>query len=347
MSSSHSFQITIEPSKHVYPAEPDQTVLQSALDAGFTLPYGCRNGACGSCKGRVLAGEIDYGNYQESALSAPERQQGLALFCCARPRSDLVIECHEVGTVKDIPIRTLPCRIQKMERAAADVMMLHLKLPANERLLFLAGQYIEFLLKDGKRRAFSLANAPHDDEFLQLHVRLAPGGQFTEHVFHGMQERDILRFEGPHGSFFLREDSDKPVVLVAGGTGFAPIKGIVEHALHTHIARPMTLYWGGRRPQDLYLDALAQGWAREHAHFSYVPVISDALPEDDWQGRSGLVHRAVMADLPDLSGRQVYACGAPAMIDAARQDFVARCGLPAEEFFADAFTYAADGQKTP
>ncbi|MGB0129631.1 MAG: 2Fe-2S iron-sulfur cluster-binding protein, partial [Rhodocyclaceae bacterium] len=184
-------QITIEPSNHRYQADPEKTILESALDAGFTLPYGCRNGACGSCKGRLIAGEVEHGNYQASALSEEDKEAGLALFCCAKPLGDLVIECHEVGALKDIPIRTMPCRVQKMTRAAPDVMVLQLKLPANERLQFLAGQYIEFLLKEGKRRAFSLANAPHDDESLELHVRLAPGGNFTHHVFNGMKEKDI------------------------------------------------------------------------------------------------------------------------------------------------------------
>ena len=336
------FQVTIQPSLHAYQADEDKSILESALDAGFTLPYGCRNGACGTCKGRLLSGEIDYGKYQDSALSEEDRREGLALFCCAKPRSDVSIECREVGAVRDIPIRTLPCRVQKMEHPAADVMILHLKLPTNERLQFLAGQYIEFLLKDGKRRAFSLASAPHDDELLQLHIRLTPGGQFTEHVFHGMKEREILRFEGPHGRFFLREEGEKPMVFVAGGTGFAPIKGIIEHALHIHSPRPMTLYWGARRPPGLYMDELARTWQHSHAQFRYVPVVSEALPEDGWQGRTGLVHEAVMADFPDLSGHQVYVCGAPAMVDAAKREFVGACRLPAEEFFSDSFTFAAD-----
>jgi CDP-4-dehydro-6-deoxyglucose reductase len=342
-----SFQVTIEPSRHSYRAEDGQTILQSALDAGFTLPYGCRNGACGSCKGKLLAGEVEHGNHQDSALSDDDRRLGYALFCCARPRTDVVIECREVGAVKDIPIRTMPCRVQKMERPAADVMILHLKLPANERLQFLAGQYIEFLLKDGRRRAFSIANAPHDDELLQLHLRLAPGGQFTEHVFHGMKERDILRFEGPHGSFFLREESTRPIVFVAGGTGFAPIKGIIEHMLHVRSPRPMVLYWGARRPADLYLDALARSWQRDGADFRYVPVLSEAQPGDGWSGRTGLVHRAVLEDFRDLSGHQVYVCGAPAMVEAARTDFIRDAGLPADEFFADAFSFAADKVAVP
>lgn len=337
-----TFQVTIEPSHHIYSADPEISILESALDAGFTLPYGCRNGACGSCKGKLLSGDIDYGTYQDTALTEDDRRQGLALFCCARPRSDIVIECREVGTVKDIPVRTLPCRVQRLDKVAPDVMVLYLKLPTNERLQFLAGQYIEFLLKDGKRRAFSLANAPHDDDLLQLHVRLVAGGTFTEHVFHGMKEKEILRFEGPHGTFFLQEESNKPIVFVAGGTGFAPVKAMIEHALHTRLTRPMTLYWGARRPLDLYQHALAMQWAREHPFFSYVPVLSDALPEDGWDGRAGLVHRAAMEDFPDLSGHQVYVCGAPAMVDAAKRDLIESCGLPAEEFFSDSFSFATD-----
>jgi CDP-4-dehydro-6-deoxyglucose reductase len=231
--------------------------------------------------------------------------------------------------------------VHKLERVADDVMIVHLKLPANERLQFLAGQYIEFILKDGTRRSFSMANPPHDDEFLQLHVRHVPGGQFTDHVFGAMKERDILRFEGPLGSFFLQE-SAKPIVFVASGTGFAPIKAIVEDALKKGVDRPMTLYWGARRPKDLYLNDLPLRWAAEHAHFKYVPVISDALPEDAWASRTGFVHRAVMADFADLSGHQVYACGVPIMVESARRDFTHERKLPLDEFFADSFTTQAD-----
>ena len=334
-----SFQITIQPSGHTCIAEEGSTILRAALDAGLTLPYGCRNGACGSCKGKVLSGEIDYGYAQEGALSEEDKAAGLALFCCAKPLTDVSIECREVGSIYDIPVKTMPCRVQKLERLAPDVIALSLKLPTNERLQFLAGQYIEVLLRDGKRRAFSLANAPHDDALLQLHIRLIPGGQFTEHVFNVMKERDILRFEGPHGSFSLREGSARPIILVAGGTGFAPIKSIVEHAFHNGIDRPMQLYWGARDRAGLYLPELPLRWAAEHPHFQYRPVLSEPSAADAWTGRRGLVHRAVLEDHADLSDHQVYACGAPAMIDAARRDFIAQ-GLPAEEFFADAFTFA-------
>jgi len=334
-----SFRVTLQPSGHSFTTDGSDSVLQAALDAGLTLPYGCRNGACGACKGRVIDGLVDHGPAQEQALSTADRVSGLALFCCAKPLSDLVLECREVGTAKDIPVKIMPCRVQKIERVAADVIVLSLKLPANERLQFLAGQYIEFLLKDGKRRAFSIANAPHDDGFLQLHIRLIAGGEFTGHVFGAMKEKDILRFQGPYGSFFLREESTKPMILLAGGTGFAPIKALVEHAIHHNIARPMEIYWGARNRAGLYLPDLPLEWAAAHSHVRYVPVLSDATEQDAWQGRTGLVHRAVLEDHADLSDYQVYACGAPAMIDAARAEFVVR-GLPAEEFFADAFTFA-------
>jgi CDP-4-dehydro-6-deoxyglucose reductase len=330
-------KVKVQPSGHEFSVEEGESVLTAALRQHLVLPYGCRNGACGSCKGKIVEGEVDYGVYQKKALTEEEKAQGKALFCQAKPTSDLVIEARTIGAAKDIPIRTLPCRVQKMERLADDVMVLYLKLPANERLQFLAGQYIEFLLKDGSRRSFYMGNAPHDDELIQLHVRRVAGGQFTDHVFGKMKERDILRFEGPLGTFFLREDSPKPIVFVASGTGFAPIKSVIEHALHKGVARPMVLYWGGRRPKDLYMNALPKQWP-----IKYVPVISDALPEDSWTGRTGFVHRAVMEDFPDLSAHQVYACGVPVMVDAAKRDFTQGCKLPAEEFFADSFTTQAD-----
>lgn len=334
-----AFTVTLRPSGHSFAADSDTSLLQAALDAGITLPYGCRNGACGSCKGKVLAGEVDHGNFQESALSAAERTAGMTLFCCATARSDVTLECREVDAAKDIPLRILPCRVQQLERVADDVIVMSLKLPTNERLQFLAGQYIEFLLKDGKRRAFSIANAPHDDALVTLHIRHVPGGEFTGHIFGAMKEKEILRFQGPLGSFFLDEASKKPIILLAGGTGFAPIKSIVEHAIHAGSTRPMTIYWGARDPAGLYLNQLPLQWAAAHAHIRYVPVLSDA----EWEGRRGLVHRAVLEDHADLSGFQVYACGAPAMIDAARADFAA-AGLPADEFFADSFTFDISGR---
>jgi len=339
-------RVTIKPSDHVFEVEADETLLEAALRQGFPLPYGCRDGACGTCKGKVLAGTVDYGRYQPTALPEVDRAAGFALFCQAKPLTDLVIEAREVTAVRDIPIKTLPCRVQKMERLAPDVMALYLRLPTNERLQYLAGQYIEILAGEGKRRAFSMANAPHDDEFLQLHLRHYPGGTFSHHVFTRMKERDILRFKGPFGTFFLREDSDKPIIFLASGTGFAPIKAILEHAFHRGVERPMSLYWGARARPDLYLDALPRQWAATHASFRYVPVLSEARDEDEWSGRTGFVHRAVMDDVPDLSGYHVYACGAPVMVEAAHRDFTTHCGLPEDAFFSDAFTTASDALKS-
>lgn len=339
--------VTLQPSGQQFQVEDGEAVLAAALRQGFILPYGCKNGACGSCKGKILSGTVDYGVYQPKALTDDEKALGKALFCQAKPLTDLVLEARTVGAAKDIQVKKLPCRVQKMERLTDDVMALHLKLPANEKLVFLAGQYIEFLLKDGGRRSFSMANPPHDAELIQLHVRHVAGGQFTDHVFSKLKERDILRCEGPLGTFFLREDSDKPVVFVASGTGFAPIKAVIEHMFHKDIARPMTLYWGGRRPKDLYMNELATAWAAEHASFTYVPVISEALLEDNWSGRTGFVHHAAMQDFPDLSGHQVYACGVPIMVDSAKRDFIASCRLPEEEFYADVFTTQADIAAAP
>jgi CDP-4-dehydro-6-deoxyglucose reductase len=341
-----SFSVTIRPSGHRFTVEADDTVLAAALRQGFNLPYGCRNGACGSCKGRLVAGQVDYGSYQDSALSEAERAAGLALFCQARPLTDLEIECREVNAVKDIQIRRMPCRVERMERAADDVMIVYLRLPQNERLQYLAGQYVDILMKDGQRRSFSMANAPHADELLQLHIRNY-GGAFSRHVFERMQVRDILRFEGPYGTFFLREESTKPVILLASGTGFAPIKAIVEHAAHLRTTRPLHLYWGGRRRADLYLDAIARSWAHSLPGLAYVPVLSEPAVSDAWEGRQDLVHRAVMADHADLSGYQVYACGNPLMVEAARTDFCSRCGLPEAEFFSDAFTPASAPPPAP
>jgi CDP-4-dehydro-6-deoxyglucose reductase len=258
------------------------------------------------------------------------------------PQSDVVIEAREVLGVGDFPIKKLPSRVAKLDRLTDDVMVLSLQLPATERMQFKAGQYIEFLLKDGKRRAYSMATAPHSDELLALHIRHMPGGLFTDQVFGTLKEKDILRFEGPLGTFFLREDSEKPIIMLASGTGFAPIKAMIDHWAHQQSTRPITLYWGGRRPADLYMNALCEEWAKTLPNFHYIPVISDALPEDQWNGRTGFVHKAVMHDLQNLSDYQVYACGAPIMVEAAQRDFVAECKLPNEEFFADSFTSEAD-----
>ena len=337
-----SYQITVQPSGRQFAAESDETLLEAALRQGLTLPYGCKDGACGACKGKVLSGQVDHGKSQPHALKDEEKAAGMTLYCCARAESDLVIECKQLALATDIPVKTMPARIEKLDKLAPDIIEMHLRLPANEYLQFLAGQYIDILLKDGKKRSFSLANAPEDEGLLQLHIRHVPGGLFTGQVFSTMKVRDIVRFNGPHGSFYLREESTKPMILLAGGTGFAPIKAIVEHAIARQIQRPMYIYWGARAKVDLYQNSLPEQWAAEHAHIHYVPVLAEPAAEDDWKGRTGFVHQAVLADFPDLTGYQVYACGSPGMIDAAKRDFCTISHLPEEEFFADAFTFSTN-----
>lgn len=337
-----SYQITVQPSGRQFAAEANETLLDAALRQGLTLPYGCKDGACGSCKGKVLSGTVDHGKAQSHALKPEEIADGLTLYCCAHAESDLVIECKQLGAIDDIPPKTLPSRIEKLEKLAPDVIEMHLRLPASERLQFRAGQYIDILLKDGKKRSFSLANAPHDDTVLQLHIRHIPGGLFTEQVFSTLKRRDILRINGPHGAFYLREDAVKPIILIAGGTGFAPIKAIVEHAIAQKCERPIFIYWGAKGRSDLYQNTLPEKWAAEQTNINYVPVLSEPSADDVWAGRTGFVHQAVITDFPDLSGYQVYACGAPIMIDAAKRDLIARCQLPEDEFFADAFSYSAN-----
>ncbi|MBC7404342.1 MAG: CDP-6-deoxy-delta-3,4-glucoseen reductase [Cytophaga sp.] len=339
-----TFQVTVMPSCRQFDCDEGETVLGAALRAGVGLPYGCKNGACGSCKGKLITGQVEHGNHQQKALSESEEAQGMSLFCCAKPHSDITIEAREVQGSDEFPLKKMPSRIARMEKLSDDVMLIALQLPANERLQYRAGQYIEFMLKDGKRRSYSMGNAPHIDAQLTLHIRHMPGGVFTDQVFSSMKERDILRFEGPHGTFFLREESEKAIILLASGTGFAPIKALMEHLIDLKSTRAITLYWGGRRPQDLYMHVLCLEWAKTLPHFNYIPVVSNALPEDQWTGRSGFVHQAVIADYANLSAYQVYACGAPVVVDSAKRDFIGLCQLPAEEFYADSFTSEADLQ---
>lgn len=340
-----SFTVTVQPSGRSFSVERDEPVLHAAIREGIGLPYGCKDGACGSCKSRLLEGRVIHGAHQAKALSAAEEAAGLVLTCCAAPQTDLVIEARTVPGAGEYPIRKMPARVAAIVRAAPDVAVLTMQLPANDPLRYRAGQYLEFILRDGARRSYSMANAPHsviERPFVELHVRHMPGGKFTDHVFGALKEKEILRVEGPFGSFFLREDSDKPIVLLASGTGFAPIKAILEHMQFKAIARPTVLYWGARRQPDLYLHDWALQAAQTMPNLRYVPVLSEAGPQDGWSGRTGFVHHAVMADIPDLSGHQVYACGVPIMVESAQRDFVARCGLPADEFYADSFTSEAD-----
>ena len=341
-----AFRVTLEPSGHSFEAAEGRNVLRSALESGFNLPYSCRAGGCSTCKARIVAGSVDHALSSDTYLPQSLRDEGFALLCQAKPLSDLTVAVEEL-TLHLAQPNIVPCRVKQIRKLAPDVVALHLRTPYNDNMLFAAGQYIDFLLEGDKRRSYSIANAPMLEGGmmdLEIHIRHTPGGLFTDRVFTKLKTNEVLRFEGPLGTFYLREDTTKPIIFLAGGTGFGPIKAIVEYALRRNVsaARPIALYWGCRSKQDLYMPDLPQQWADETPNFRFVPVLSDALSEDNWTGRTGFVHRAVLGDFPDLSGHQVYACGAPVMVDAARRDFTAQADLPAAEFFADSFLTEAE-----
>ena len=340
-----TFKVTVQPAGLAFDVARDEPILAAAIRAGIGLPYGCRDGACGSCKSRLVEGRVIHGAHQLRTLSADDEEQGWILPCCATPQTDCVIQARTVAGAGEYPVQKMPARVAALSRPAPDVAIMKLQLPANMALKYRAGQYVEFILRDGSRRSYSMANAPEhlgEPPAIELHLRHMPGGKFTDHVFGAMKEKEILRVEGPLGSFFLREDNTKPIVLLASGTGFAPIKAIIEHLRANAIPRDAVLYWGCRSKADLYLHDWALQAAAEMPNLRYIPVLSEAKAEDAWTGRTGLVHRAVMADLPDLSAHEVYACGAPIMVESARREFVSGCSLPEDAFFADSFTTEAD-----
>ena len=333
-----SFHVLANPDNRIVAMKEDETLLDGCLREGLPMPFDCRNGGCGVCKCTVEHGEVALGPYQESALTAEERRAGRVLACVAKPLSDVEITYEPAGDAAR-PVQVHEARVAAMDRLSPNVMRVRLELPGGERLAFYAGQYINILLDDGQKRAFSFATPPHEEGPIELHIRLVEGGRFTTHVFTAMKVGDRVRFEGPVGSFFLREEGDKPVIFVAGATGFAPVKSMLEHAFHAGISRRMVLYWGTRTAADMYLRELPERWAREHANFSFVPVLSDPRPEDGWEGRTGLVHEAILADYPDLAGHRIYACGSVAMVQAAQPAFT-RQGLSPDDCFSDAFSLA-------
>ena len=344
-----SFQVSVLPSNRSFIVAVDEPILTAGIRQGVAMPYGCKDGACGSCKCKMLEGKVVHGQHQQKALSEEEEAKGYILTCCAKPQSDIVLESRQVTSADAFPIKRMPSRVISLEKKSHDVMAIQLQLPASDTLQYKAGQYIEFILRDGARRSYSMATAPHiagDSKALELHIRHMPGGKFTDHVFGEMKEKEIHRIEGPFGSFYLREDSEKPMILLASGTGFAPIKAIIEQMQHSGSTRVATLYWGGRRPADLYMNDWVLAQLAAMPNLRYVPVVSNAVPEDAWAGRTGFVHQAVMADFADLSAHQVYACGAPIVVDSAQTDFVKLCKLPEDEFYADSFITEADKAKS-
>lgn len=336
-----TYFVTLQASGKRFPVALGESVLDAARRAGLALPYSCLSGVCGSCKATLVDGDCHYPHNPPSALNASEVARHQVLLCQAVPLSDLVIAAREVASVADLPRRVLPLKVTELERLAPDVMRLILTPPRAQPLAWLAGQYLDVLLPGGRRRAFSIANAPHLGPSLELHIRHVAGGDFTHRVFTELKSGDLLRIEGPLGTFVPREHSERPLLFVAGGTGFAPVKALIEHFLHLGTLRPMRLYWGARAPEELYLRALADDWAKTMPALRFVPVVSDAERVGDSGLRSGFVHEAVLEDLPDLSAFDVYMSGPPALIDAGRRSF-ADAGLPEEQLFYDSFDYAPD-----
>lgn len=332
--SQRDFQLAIHPGPSHLAARTGETILEAGLRAGVALRYECRNGGCGVCMCTVLNGSVDHGAYQPSVLTQQMRDAGKTLMCCATPRSDLEIEVEELAADGTSSVRSYVGQVSSLEKLSADVMRLKISMPDGRRIDFTAGQYINIVLEDGQRRAFSFANTPQENEQIELHIRLIPGGRFTTHVFTTMQVGDTLRFEGPFGRFTLRENP-KPILFVAGATGFAPIKSIVGDAFRRGVERPMHLYWGVRERKDLYMLELVERWAREHSNFTVTPVLSED-ESADWQGRRGLVHQAMLADYPNLSGHEVYVCGSVRMVETAVPAFIAQ-GLSEDACVSDAF----------
>lgn len=337
--------VRIEPHGRDITVQPGQSVLDAALSAGLNLPHSCKSGHCGSCRARLLRGRIEYPRGRPLGLSDSEAAAGQVLLCQVRACSDLVVEVRLVARVGEVEIKTLPCRIERMERPAPDVMRVWLRLPAVESFSYQAGQYLDVLLDDDQRRSFSIASPPHDSQFLELHVRHAPGGAFTTPLFARTGIGALLRIEGPLGQFAYLP-SNAPLLLVAGGTGFAPIKAILRHILETHIERDVHLYWGARTANDLYEDAAVLALTAQDARLRYVAVLSQAAAPAAAHQRLGWVHEAVLADHAELSAHDIYVAGPPALVEAARVAFAAAGALPQRIYF-DSFDYAPRAPEKP
>ena len=329
-----------------FTSEQDEPVLQAALRNGHLYPYGCQSGACGACKARLVSGSVHHLRRNPAVLSDQELEQGLCLLCQAIPEGDIEIEVQEIARAKEIEIKTLPTRIRQKELLCDDVVRIFLSLPSTQKFEYLPGQYINILLKDGRERAFSIANTPDSaaENGLELHIRIVPGGLYSPQVKDALQVKDIVRIQGPFGTYFLRKEEPRPIVMVAGGTGFAPVKGLIEDAIEAGFDQGITLYWGARTQKDLYLDDLARTWADSLPGFSYIPVLSDSSEDSDWQGRTGFVHQAIAEDISDAADLSVYASGPPVMVDAVRDTLLER-GLENDFFYSDAFDYAAANEK--
>ena len=336
-------RVTLLPSQQVLSVEDGETILDAALRAGLNLPHSCKGGHCSSCRALVREGQVQYPKGRPLGLFPEEERDGYALLCQAHAASDdLVIQVRDIRPPEpEIHVQSLPCRIERLQQLAPDIMAVYLKVPATERFHFIAGQYLDIMLPQNRRRSFSIANPPFDDELIELHVRRVASGEFTQQLFSGMQEKTLLRIEGPLGQFWFRAESRRPALLIGGGTGYAPLRSMILQLLARGDRRPLTLYWGAQSRIDLYEDEQLRRRCEQYRNLQYVPVLSQPLPEDGWEGRRGLVHRAVLEDHPDIAAFDVYASGPPVMVETIRSEFIAQ-GLPPAQLFFDSFDYAPD-----
>ena len=339
-----SFKVTLQPSGHEFSAEEGVSVLDAALEHGLSLPYGCRNGACGACAGQLVSGEVHYDDRNTSCLSDDDKAAGKVLCCQAHAKGDVVINVKEISSSAEIKPKIMPARVVKLEKLSHDVMQLELKLPESQRMQFLAGQYIEVLLKGGKRRAFSIANAPHQDEVIVLQIRHVPDGYFSTHVFDEMKEKALLRIEGPFGGFYLQEESERPVIMIGGGTGYAPLNGMLEHAHSLEMKNEFHLFCGVRAQRDIYMQEQADALTQKMPNLNYTAVLSDPEDTDNWDGETGFVHETVLKQFDDLSAFDIYMSGPPPMVNAAKAAFIQQ-GANEDHIYSDAFEYSADAQQ--
>ena len=336
-------RVTLLPSGQVLSVEEGEPILDAALRAGLNLPHSCKGGHCSSCRARIQTGSVHYPLGRPLGLLEQEEQDAYVLLCQAHAASaEIVIEAREIQPpVPEILVKSLPSRIERLERLAPDVVAVFLRLPGREQFNYVAGQYLDVMLPQNRRRSFSIANPPHDAQLIELHVRRVASGEFTQQLFSGAAEKTLLRIEGPLGQFWFREESPRPALLIGGGTGYAPLRAMLRHLLEKGDQRPLHFYWGAQLRCDLYEDERVRNWCKQYPNLSYTPVLSNPRADDPWQGRIGWVHAAALEDHPNLADFDVYTAGPPAMVEALRHEFTAK-GLPHEQLFFDSFDFAPD-----
>ena len=324
-------QIVNKITNHCFSAKEDESILAAALSAGFHFPYGCQKGFCGKCKGVVIEGKINHPSPPPKGIEASERIEGFALMCQSKALSNLIIAVDEITTSAMIESKTYPSKVMAIEHLNHDVVKMTVETLNNDTMQFFAGQYVDLIYPNFKARSFSIANAPTNSNLIEFHIRLVTGGRFTHFIFEELKEKTPLQIEGPKGSFYLRE-GNSPIIMLAGGTGFGPIKAMIEHSLASQ-KRPIVLYWGVRDEVDFYMN-LPFVWAKKYGHIEFIPVLSEANP--NWLGRIGFVHEALLEDIKNLSPYEAYVCGPPVMVEAAVSTFISH-GLKKQNFYSDSF----------